>query len=90
MSRIKKDLYKNAELDFFFSLKPKHNTADFRMAWYAASTLTKLYNGILEEAYSGKDFTSNKAIEIAISKTKKIETELPDDKWNLKKFKGWN
>ena len=52
--------------------------------------LTKLYNGILEEAYSGKDFTAENVIETAISKTKKAEDELPEDKWNLNKFVGWN
>lgn len=90
MPKTEKNAYDNAELDFFFAVKPQQNSGEYRMGWYAASTLTKLYNGILEEAYSGKNFTSNKAIEIAISKTKKVETELSDDKWNLKKFDGWN
>ncbi len=85
-----KKIYDNAELDFFFSVNPKNNTADFRIGWYAASTLTKLYNGILEEAYSGKVFTVENVIETAISKTKRAETELPNDKWNLKKFNEWN
>ena len=85
-----KEIYDNAELDFFFSVNPENNTADFRIGWYAAATLTKLYNGILEEAYSGKDFTAENVIETAISKTKKAEDELPEDKWNLNKFVGWN
>ncbi len=84
-----KKIYDKAELDFYFSANPNNNTAEFRMTWYAAATLTKLYDGILEDAYSGKNYTANNVVEIAISKTKQAETELAEDKWNLTKFVEW-
>ena len=85
----KKKLYKKAKLDFYFSAKPKYDTAEFRITWYAAAALTKLSNGILSEAYSGKEFTALEVVEIAINKTKKIENNIQDKNWNLKKFLNW-
>ena len=84
-----KEIYDKAELDFYFSVNPQKNTSEFRMAWYAASTLTKLYDGILEEAYSGEDYISIETIEVAINKTKHFETSLTDKNWKLKEFESW-
>ncbi|MGM5470460.1 hypothetical protein ACS386_09290 [Flavobacteriaceae bacterium LMO-SS05] len=76
-------LYKNAKFQLFFEVNPKMNISEFRTMWYMASTITKLYNGILTDTYTGKEYFGDESESFAVEITKQFESNTPDKDWNL-------
>lgn len=90
LSQEYKDKLKKCELNLFFSVNPSQNTSEYRIAWFTAATLTKLYNGVLSDPQQGVDYIGQEAINKAIELSDKFENSIPDNQWKLYDFKKWN
>ena len=62
---------------------------EYRLAWYAAASLSFICNGLLTDLYQGNQIDSQQVIRHAYDQVISDENSIPEEEWRIHEFKEW-